>query len=334
MIPIGGKKAIPICILKILEDYSDYDHPLTQTDIIDKLKENYGIEAGRNAISRNISLLCELGYDISTPEESGHGAYLRERMFDDTELMVLMDSVLTSRFIPKGNARQMIEKLGKLSNRHFRQKMPHVLRIDQWHHQRNRAFFYNLELISDAIARKKQVAFTYNRLGADGKLHAVRPQKDTVSPFAIVCANGQYYLIACYIGYDDMRHVRVDRMTDLEILDEPARPIGDMPGCTGGLNIAQYASEHNFMYGGKAERIVLHMRRFCAGDVVDAFGAAASMKPLNEDTMEVVVHAAPEGMRFFALQFAPVCEVIEPAHLRETLRADIIDLAAKYGVSL
>ncbi len=323
-----------ICILKILQDLSDYDHPLTQTDIIKRLEEDYGILAGRNAVSRNISLLCELGYDICTHEESGRGAYLRERAFDDTELLVLIDSVLTSRFIPQGNAKQMIEKLGNLSNRHFRQKVPHVHRLNEWHHQRNHEFFYNLEIISDAIAQNQQVAFQYNRPAEDGALHPIRSHKDIVSPFAIVCANGQYYLIACYEGYDDVRHIRIDRMTDIELQDAPARALCDMPGCEHGLNIAKYAAEHNFMFGGKAERIVLRMNRACAGDVLDAFGDAAVMTQLNEDTMEVVIQAVPQGMRFFALQFAPVCEVIEPQSLRETIRADILDLAEKYSVHL
>ncbi len=333
MVQVGGKKAITICILKILEDYSDYDHPLTQADIIKKLEHNYGIQAGRNAVRRNLSLLCELGYDICTHEESGRGTYLREHMFDNTELLVLIDSVLTSRYIPENNAKQMIDKLGKLSNCHFRQRIPHVHRLDEWHHQRNKEFFLNLEVLSDSIEQNRQVAFRYNRPAEDGVLYPVRPNKDVVSPFAIVCSNEQYYLIACYAGYDDVRHVRIDRMTEIEMLDEPARALGEMPGYGQDLSIAKYAAEHNFMHGGKVEQIVLRMQRSCAGDVTDTFGAAAVMNKIDENTMEVVICAAPEGMRFFALQFAPVCEVIEPQSLRETIKEDIRNLVQKYGVS-
>ena len=61
MQPIGGKKAIALCVLKILEEYSDYDHPLTQADIIGRLESEYGVDAARNAVGRNISLLSETG---------------------------------------------------------------------------------------------------------------------------------------------------------------------------------------------------------------------------------------------------------------------------------
>ncbi len=331
MQPIGGKKAMMLCILKVLEDYSDFDHPQTHADIIRHLNEDYGIEAGRNAVARNISLLCELGYDICANEEKGKGTYLREREFDDMELLVLMDSVLTSRYIPQTNARQMVAKLGSLSNRHFRERLPQVHRMDDWHHQRNKEFFYNLEMLNDAITKNRQVTFLYNRPREDGLLHPVRPQKDIVHPFAIVCANSQYYLVACYKDYNDLRHFRVDRMTQVEILDEPARSIREIPGCEDGLNIAKYAKEHNFMFGGQSERIVLKMRRECAGDVLDAFGDAANMRPLDDEYMEVVLHSAPSGMRYFALQFAPVCEVIEPQSLRETLLSDAKSMMHKYG---
>jgi predicted DNA-binding transcriptional regulator YafY len=275
MQPIGGKKALTICILKVLEDYSDFDHPLTQAEIIKKLSADYGIEASRNAIGRNISLLCEMGYDISTYEENGKGAYLRERIFDDMELLVLIDCVLSSKYIPEGDAKNIITKLGGLSNRYFRKKIPQVHMVNEWNHQRNRQFFWNLEILNEAIEQKKQVAFTYNRSKADGKLHPIRRNKDRVHPYAIACTNGQYYLIASYRNYDNIRHYRVDRITDIEILDHGARSVTDITGYEKGLNVAQYASEHNFMYGGKTERIVLKMPCECAGDVIDAFGRTA-----------------------------------------------------------
>lgn len=330
MEPIGGKKALAICTLKVLEDYSDFDHPMTQADIIKKISAEYGVEASRNAIGRNISLLNEMGYDISTYEENGKGAYLRERAFDDMEILVLIDSVLSSQYIPEGDAKNIITKLSGLSNRYFRRKIPHVHMLSEWNHQRNRQFFLNLEIISEAIEQKKQVAFTYNRAQADGELHPMRRNKDKVHPFAVVCTNGQYYLIASYRSYDNVRHYRMDRVTDIELLDQDARSVKEITGYEKGLNIAQYAAEHNFMYGGKTERIVLKMVKECASDVLDAFGKSAVMENIDEEYIRVTVNATIAGMRFFALQFGSVCEVLEPKELREAVRADIAEMVKKY----
>jgi hypothetical protein len=148
---IGGKKALPLCILQILKDYSDSDHPLTYKDIIRKLQQDYGVEATRNTIGPNLSLLCEIGYDISTYEENAKGAYLATREFDDMELRVLIDSVLISKYIPANDAKHLVEKLEGLSNVQFRGRMKHLYTLNQGRHQRNREFFYSLSIIDEAI---------------------------------------------------------------------------------------------------------------------------------------------------------------------------------------
>ena len=114
--------------------------------------------------------------------------------------------------------------------------------------------------------------------------------------------------------------------------DKPARPITEIPGCENGLNIAQYAAEHNLMFGGKTEQIVLKMNKRLAGVVIDVFGYDVKFRNLDGDDMEVQLKAAIEGVRFFALQYGPNCEVLEPNELRELVKADIIEMARKYGV--
>ena len=60
-------------ILQILEQYSDFDHPLKQQDIIDYLEKDYGIVIERKAVGRNLSLLKEAGFDIASDRR---GSYL------------------------------------------------------------------------------------------------------------------------------------------------------------------------------------------------------------------------------------------------------------------
>jgi predicted DNA-binding transcriptional regulator YafY len=86
------------------------------------------------------------------------------------------------------------------------------------------------------------------------------------------------------------------------------------------------------MYGGKAERVVLIMNAKCLGDVFDAFGHGVNVREIDRDHVKVLLTAASEGIRFFALQFGPNCEVLEPAHLRGTVKADIACMAKKYGL--
>ena len=57
---IINKKSSLILILKVLEEYSDEDHLLTQQQIIDKISQLYNIDLERKSVSNSISLLIEL----------------------------------------------------------------------------------------------------------------------------------------------------------------------------------------------------------------------------------------------------------------------------------
>ena len=58
------KKLLPVCVLKLLEDYSDEAHPLTKNDIIQLLNKYYDLEIARKAVGSVLQNLSDLGYDI------------------------------------------------------------------------------------------------------------------------------------------------------------------------------------------------------------------------------------------------------------------------------
>ena len=101
-----AKKLYIMYILEILKKYSDDRHRLKQQDIIDIMKKDYDVACERKAVARNISDLQELGYDI----ETGGGYYLAERDFEDSELRLLIDSVLASRYIPAKQAKDLVDR--------------------------------------------------------------------------------------------------------------------------------------------------------------------------------------------------------------------------------
>lgn len=62
------KKLLILNILDILRKYSDEDHRLSQREIGEILKTEYGMAADRKAIRRNLSDLLECGYPIEYSE--------------------------------------------------------------------------------------------------------------------------------------------------------------------------------------------------------------------------------------------------------------------------
>ena len=185
------KKLALIHILQILERYTDCDHLLKHDEIVKKLESDYGIVVERKAIGRNLSLLKEAGYDIETTKK---GSYLASRLFEDSELRLLSDSVLSSRHITAKHSKELIEKLTTLSNKYFKSHIKNVYSVNDWGKSENDALFYNIETIDEAIEKKCKVRFDYNKYGADKKLH--RSATHIVSPYQMILHNQRYFLYA------------------------------------------------------------------------------------------------------------------------------------------
>ena len=129
-----------------------------------------------------------------------------------------------------------------------------------------------------------------------------------------------------------LRHYRIDRLTDAEVLpDRPAADVRKLPGCRDGFHLAEYAATHSMMFSGELEVIVLRMPTELAGYVRDAFGDRASMRETGQDRMEVRITGTARNVRFFALQYGPSgCEVLHPESLRRQLLSDAEAIAEKY----
>ncbi len=326
---LDGKKALLLCILQVLTDYSDGEHPMTSGEILRRLKEDYGIETNRNTVSRNIGVLRDLNFEISTYEENRQGAYLSAREFDNVEIRWLIDGVLNSKYLPENYAKELINKLKKLGNRHFVSGMDHVSALREWPHQNNRAISANMQFLGDAIGSCRRVRFTYNQMDCDGKLQPLEGGMRELLPLRMFCTNSQYYLVAHEFGGYNLAHFRLDRMTDMVVCGTQIEGDCELRERLD-VDAAIYVREHPHMYGGKAVPVLLKMPRALAGAVFDAFGSAASMTASGGGFMHVRVKAAAEGMRFFALQFGPNCEVLEPKDLREQVVADIKNMMERY----
>ena len=153
MATLEPKKLAILRIWQILQKHSDYDHPLKQEDIINYLFSEYSIEMERKAVGKNISILREAGIDIASRKE---GSYIAGRDFEDSELKLLIDSVLQSKHITARQSKDLIEKLCGLSNKYFRSHVKYVYSVNEWDKTENQALFYNIELVDEVNRLEKE----------------------------------------------------------------------------------------------------------------------------------------------------------------------------------
>ena len=104
------KKMIIINILDILKRYTDENHRLSQREIMDILEREYDMKVDRKAVKRNLMNLIDFGYQVEYSESIRQGKngeeeiiftdWYLEKDFTDSELRLLIDSLLFSKHIP------------------------------------------------------------------------------------------------------------------------------------------------------------------------------------------------------------------------------------------
>lgn len=327
MYALGSKKMLAMGILEIFKDYTDYDHRLTQQEIIDLLDKNYGMVCDRKSIKANILNLIDWGYEI----ENDNGWYLAERDFEDVELRMLIDSVLFSKSIPASQAKILIEKLKGLGSVHFESKVSHTGNIKELYHTDNKQAFINMDVIQEAIGKNRQIEFTYNVYGVDKKLHPKKETRYTVSPYQII-NNNRPYLICNTKNHDNISNYRIDRMTDIKILDEKSRQIRELEGLEYGFSISKHMAEHAYMFTDKVSRVKLCVKKSILGQVIDYFGTDFIVREETEDEVTIQIKSSEQAMVFWAMQYGEFVEVLEPKNIRDRVKDSIRLMAKKYGV--
>lgn len=94
------EKAITICLLEILKEYSDDKHVLTTGEIISKLDHLYGLKPDRRTIYSAFDTLIGLGYEISLYKDNGKGYYLLDRLWSPRRLTCCRTQSVPSRSYP------------------------------------------------------------------------------------------------------------------------------------------------------------------------------------------------------------------------------------------
>ena len=333
-------------ILDILKRYTDEDHRLSQKEIMDILEREYDMKVERKAVKRNLLNLIDYGYHVEYSEsvrikkkgeeETVYTDWYLEREFSDAELRLLIDSLLFSRHIPYSQCKMLIEKLENLSNRYFKSRVKHIQTLPD-NELPNRQLFYTIEILDQAITKGRQVSFHYNEYHTDRMLHPRIDQEGNVrtyivNPYQMAAVNGRYYLICNYDKYDDVSNYRVDRITDIKLLETPVKPMKKVKGLEHGLNLPKHMAEHVYMFTGESVPVTFRAKKYLMTDLFDWFGKDMKFSDETEEEVTVRVTVNLDAMRKWALQYALHVKVLKPERLVDMLKEDVRQAAEQYDL--
>ena len=129
----------------------------------------------------------------------------------------------------------------------------------------------------------------------------------------------------------NVAHFRIDKMTDVHILPEKIKPMSKIPELAKGLDLPKHMAEHIYMFSGETVAVKIKTTADMMTELVDWFGTDFRILEESGDTIVVRVKCNYSAMRYWALQYGPYAEIIEPESLRRQLQDDIAAMAEKYS---
>ena len=252
----------------------------------------YGITAERKSLYDDLQVLEKFGMDICKSKSSTVKYYVASREFELPELKLLVDAIQSSKFITEKKSISLIHKLEGLASVHDGKELQRQVFVANRAKTMNERIYYSVDKIQNAIALNRKISFKYYRWELDfsGTERIVKREKIrnggyTASPWALCWDDENYYLIAYDTCADSIKHYRVDKMDDIEVLDDER----DGGKTFEKFDPAGYSKGVFSMFGGEKTTVKLSVDNDCIGVIVDRFGRDIFVTKESDTTFGVSV---------------------------------------------
>ncbi len=307
-----------------LERRTDSEHPASAEALAEYLRAQ-GISCERKSVYRDLEALQTFGLDIQKQGGRGGGFYLGERSFELPELKLLVDAVQSSRFLTEKKSRTLIRKLCALCSQDESRLLNRQVAVAGRVKNMNESIYYNVDAIQEAIAAGKQISFRYFNWDL-GHRKAYRSGTYQASPYALLWENDNYYLVSFTLRHG-ITHFRVDRMEQIQILDQNRDPCPELEGS----GLSGYAKKVFQMFRGQTETVKLRFHKSLANVVYDRFGSDCMLIPDGTEFFTVTepVEISPMFLSW-VMGFGEKAKILYPPSAVEACKALAREALAQY----
>lgn len=285
-----------LLILKYLHDNTDEDHTASIKDINEYLV-NHDLDANRKTVVECINELQEVGYDICCVRSTQNRYYMRTRPFTLAEVKLLVDAVQSSRFISEEQSREIVEKLSTIVGAYKGDILKRHLYIGSRAKSNNERLTEYVEKIQTAITTNKEVNFQYFDYTPDKQKTLRREGKVYhFSPYDLIWNNDMYYVVGSG-RHNTVLKFRIDRMTNLEVLDSYRFPMPE------GYDISDFFEKEFSMMAGESCSVDLLCNNELMSSIIDKFGEDVKTEIVDSEHFKATVEVEL-SKTFFGWVFA------------------------------
>ena len=323
-----NQKIRPLILAKILLKETDESHTLSRDELIDALK-NEGINVERKTLYKDIQHLRDSGLDIIS-EQHGRGIYyfIGQRDFELAELKLLVDLVQASKFITKKKSKSLITKVESLASKYEATELQRQVYVSGRIKADNESIYYNVDKIHMAINQNNKITFKYFQWSLQKEKELRHNGKEyCVSPWALLWDNEKYYLIAYDDNSREIRHYRVDKILNPEIIIETRNGSEIFKK----VDMSTYTKQIFGMFEGENRIVKLRVNNSLVGVMIDRFGTDLEITNRNDTFFETDIEVeVSDQFLGWIFSLGNGVEILAPEDARERMIKTINERAKIY----
>lgn len=312
----------------ILFQDTDEFHEFDINELKERLIETTGVKNIDNrTIKSDLDALEEMDFDIVLNRRKHGKIYYshQDRLFETYQIRLLVDAILSARFITIKEKNNLIKKLKELTSKYIAKTLPEPILFSQTINIDYDLIKLNIDRIHHAIADRKVLSYQYGYFNVD-KEFTYRRNGDTyyVAPYALIWQNDLYYLIGEFLLTKEIRHYRLDRMRNIKITDQPY--VKDNY-----FELQKYVDNSFHMYSGEEATIQIRFENELINSIFDRFGMDVDVKKDGEDYFILSTRAKiSDGLLSWILKWGRQAQVISPDYLVEQVKEEIKEMSQNY----
>ena len=320
-------------IWDILSRETDEDHPMPTQVLIKKLADA-GLACDRRTLYSDIKVLNDFGYEILCNRGISNEYYVVDRTFNIPELQILIDAVQAASFITEKKTPELIDKIARLAGNQKAEVLKGNIVQFGTIKGSNESIYYSVSEITQAIIRKKKIAFYYFDYDV-GHMRKYRMRTSNpnerrhyiVNPVATVFHDDKYYLFCYYNNRGSIVQYRVDRMDNVEMLDEDRTPNKEIFD----IDLSRHQRSLISMFGGNEETVIFECDKSVLDAVYDKFGDDIVMNDIGDNKVRFSIKLQISNPLYsWVCGFGNKLKVIAPQNVVEDIVNHITETLQNY----
>lgn len=320
-----------LLLQRMLSEETDECHQFAVQELVERLRLYLpDMKLDPRTIRNDLDTLQANGFEI-TKDKGKFGKILysyQSRLFETYQLRLLVDAVLSIKFMNEKEKRTMIQKLKTLTSRSIAKTLPEPNVYNPTIHIDYELVQNTVDKIHQAISKHEVLRYRYGRYNLDKKFEYSRNGASyEVEPYALIWKKDYYYLIGKFIETGELRHYRIDRIREIEIVP---RRFKKEP-----FELQAYIDKSFNMYSGEEINIEISFDASLLNVVIDRFGLDADIQKMNEATFIFKGRAKmSEGLLNWILTWGAKAKVLSPTFLVDEMREKIEEMHQIYNQNI